>query len=646
MKKTIKKYLVLVLTFTFLFVAGHISVHAKEVTTKTDDNAYYYTTVKEEKVQVSRSTTWIENTGKTANGEQLNHVMVADFKAGETIKIATWAVSDGTNYGFTRTDLKKIAEDYEKNNPGWIVLAGVNADQYYPKYGTQRGADGSASYYPQTYYPLISNGDNWFVINPYGNCGNVAGFKNDNSDNQIVYGNRSISGFYLHLYDRENNYVGKYLIDDLNIDKLGENQTTVLSPVAIGDKQYNTVTKDSNNGFYVVENADLAFASNSKTFSYSDNNCFFGKGKINRIYEGSCVLKAGQFAIETTNASLKAQLQKGMYVKCQYEYDEGFAGIEEATGYHTIQRSNGKDCSVANSYNSRPYPRSIFGCDNNGKVYLITCSGSNSSPTKGMWAQESNALCKYYGITDAFQCDGGGSVTAVVRDSDGNINYAMNSIEGSYRYILSGLFIVMKVPEATIEITDCAQTNVEFSVDLSKVTEQYTKAYLKISDGNDFVNYVEIKEGIANATGLTKDTNYTYQLAFEYQGSSEKIDSLLKSSFRTDKDYPIISHIKLSETENAYLIEIDISDIDKTLSQIGVVIDGRYHRATVTDGKASVELSKDTLGVSIFDIRMDCNFQNKTKQKTLSNFSLDTTLDLYIEYIESRMEAFINKVLG
>ena len=646
MKKIIQKSLVLVLIFLSLFLLGHISVHAKEVTTKTDDNAYYYTTISEEKVQVSRSTTWIENTGKTANGSQLNHVMVADFKAGETIKIATWAVKDGTNYGFTRTDLKKIAEDYEKNNPGWIVLAGVNADQYYPKYGTSRGTDGSAQYYPQTYYPLISNGDNWFVINPYGNCGNVAGFKNDNSDNQIVYGNRTVAGFYLHVYDRDNNYLGKYLIDDLNLETLNDNQTTVLSPVATGDKQYSTVTKDSSNGFYVVENADMAFVSNSKTFSYSDNNCFFGKGKINKIYQNSCLLKAGQFAIETTNTELKSLLQKGMYVKCQYEYDAGFAGIEEASGYHTIQRSNGKDCSVANSYNSRPYPRSIFGCDNNGKVYLITCSGSNSSPTKGMWAQESNALCKYYGITDAFQCDGGGSVTAVVRDQDGNINYAMNSIEGSYRYILSGLFIVMKVPEATIEIEECAQTNVKFAVDLSKVSESYTKAYLKVSDGNNYVNYVEIKDGIADVTGLTKDTNYTYQLAFEYQGSSEKIDSLLKSSFKTDKDYPIISHIKLSETETAYLIEIDIEDIDKTLSQIGIIIDGRYHRATVTEGKASIELSKDTLGVSIFDIRMDCNFQNKTKQKTLSNFSIDASLDLYVEYIESRMEVFINKLLG
>ena len=93
---------IFVLLFSFLFV--RVSLHANEVTTKTDDGAYYYTTVSEEVTKVSESTTWIENTGKTKNGDQLNHVFIADFKKNENIKIATWAVSDGTNYAFTRTD--------------------------------------------------------------------------------------------------------------------------------------------------------------------------------------------------------------------------------------------------------------------------------------------------------------------------------------------------------------------------------------------------------------------------------------------------------------------------------------------------------------------------------------------------------------
>ena len=335
-----------------------------------------------------------------------------------------------------------------------------------------------------------------------------------------------------------------------------------------------------------------------------------------------------------------------MYVKCQYEYDEGFAGIEEASGYHTVQRSNGKDNNVANSYNSRPYPRSIFGCDNEGKVYLITCSGSNSSPTKGMWAQESNALCKYYGITDAFQCDGGGSVTAVVRDEDGNIQYAMNSIEGSYRYILSGLFIVMKVPEAIIEVNDYNSSSVKFNIDMTNVSEDYDKAFLKIQNSEGYKEYKEISTGELVVDKLEADTEYTYQLAFKFKGSDEYVDTLLKSSFKTDKEFAKIKNISLKELEDKYLITIEVEDNEKVMSQIGIVLDGRYHRATVKDSEATIELSKNTIGVVNFDIRMECNLQNKAKTKEFTDLSINASLDLYVEYIESRMEAFVKELLG
>ena len=48
----------------------------------------------------------------------------------------------------------------------------------------------------------------------------------------------------------------------------------------------------------------------------------------------------------------------------------------------------------------------------------------------------------------------------------------MASIEGSYRYILTGLFIVMKVPEAIIEVDDYSASEVKFNIDMSKVTEE------------------------------------------------------------------------------------------------------------------------------------------------------------------------------
>ena len=59
-------------------------------------------------------------------------------------------------------------KDYEKNHPGWIVVAGINGDQYYAKYGSQLGVDGSFYYYNQPYYPMIIDGERRFPITATG----------------------------------------------------------------------------------------------------------------------------------------------------------------------------------------------------------------------------------------------------------------------------------------------------------------------------------------------------------------------------------------------------------------------------------------------------------------------------------------------
>nr|MCR5422685.1 hypothetical protein [Bacilli bacterium] len=161
-----------------------------------------------------------------------------------------------------------------------------------------------------------------------------------------------------------------------------------------------------------------------------------------------------------------------------------------------------------------------------------------------------------------------------------------------------------------------------------------------------YKEYKEISTGELVVDKLNADTEYTYQLAFKFKGSDEYTDTLLKSSFKTDKEFAKIKNISLSELEDKYLITIEIEDNEKVMSQIGIVLDGRYHRGIVNDSKATIELSKDTIGVVNFDIIMDCNLQNKTKTKEFTDLSINASLDLYVEYIESRMEAFVKELLG
>lgn len=653
MKKIIKISLIYLSVFLFAFLFK-IDVHAL---TKTTDDAgrYNYTTVNEDRVQLSDSVEYIKNTGFTTRTnkqyDQVNHILCADMTSNEDVKVVTWAIKNQTNTGFTRNDLLEIAKDYEKNHPGWIVLGGVNSDQYYTKYGTGAGTNGSYIYYPQPYYPMMSEGENWFTISPYASCNNVIGFKNDNSLNQIVYGHRTVAGFKINIFDDNNNKIKSFDVTDLNMfGALKDGETTIISPFKSNEEDvYQTVYKTSrNNLLYVVENADLSYVSNSKIFETSvqggNVNAFFGKGRISKITD-DVELSMNQFAIETTNQELKDALSVGTYVKCEYEFDSGFDGIREASGFHTVQRLNGADQNVDNSYNTRAYPRSIMGCDStSGKVYLITCEGKNSAPTAGMYAQESNALMKQYNITDAFQMDGGGSVTSVIRNENGELQFSMPSVESSYRLIACGLFMVMKVPTVEVKVNDISDNKVVIDLDDSKENEKYSKMFLKV-DINGVSKFFEAdSNNQVTIEGLESQTQYNYILCLQKDGE-ELFETKIQGSFKTRKHSPNVVSLNYYLDDENLILKVNCTDPDKTIIKVSVVIGGKSYFVILEDNIGTINLGEDARNFLDVKVKIECITLEEIEEIVFENISLEANAYVYPMHIVSAMESFMDEIL-
>ena len=307
MKKN--KIIVLIFSLVFIFSFLSFSVSALETTT-VYNGTHSYTTKSEEVFNIVDGVSHIINhgdaysdNGATVFKDRIVHIFKADIKNNSNIKLVSWQVQK-ENSGFTRDELLDIAKNYEETHPGWVVLAGTNADQFYTGYGTGLGSNGTDYFYPQPYYPLISDGDNLFAYSPYASCNNVVGFKNDNSDVQMVYGNRSIKGLFVHVYDNDNNLVGSFPCVDLNYSNtLGSNETTVLSTRKVDGNDVKDFTKTTSNDVYVIENPDLSYVSNSVEWTWKkyNVNAFFGKGKISKVTNGEVTLHGTQFAIETTN---------------------------------------------------------------------------------------------------------------------------------------------------------------------------------------------------------------------------------------------------------------------------------------------------------------------------------------------------------
>ena len=629
-----KRFILVFMTFVLVFSASLIvKVGATEDKVLNDAGNYNYTTVSEVSRELATGATYITNTGYTTrnstNYDQRVNIFTADVSSNSDLKIATWNILNDSNTGFKRGALLDIAKDYEKNNPGWVVLAGINADQYFPTFGTGIGTNGSFLYVPSAYYGQISNGENWFVSSPYNNPNNIVGFKNDGSTKPFVNGARSVKGFYVHVYDENMNEVGCFLTDGLNTS-LGENKTVILASHINEDKSYTTINKTSENNIYYVEKADLSYVSNSvdwKSWNERSTDQFFGKGKISSVVKSVSFSGDGKFAIETTNQELISLLSVGTYVKVQNEFDDEMQGIEEGIGYHTIQRINGMDNEVANSYNSRAYPRSVVGFDANGKAYLMTCFGDNASPTKGLFAQEFNAVCKKYGITDAWQMDGGGSVTCIARDENGILDYADACIEAShakdltysgYRYILSGLFIVMKVADSSIEVASKTDTEAVFTVDTSKLASSYKGAKVNIFDGEALVKELALditkSTNEVKATELSSNKNYSYELYVSKDGTNYS-RTFINGTLNTLKATPIIEEMIVLKNNDTLIVTIKYSDVDKATVKMNAIIGSKRTTFEFKNGVGSAKFVGD---YSPFDMKLvcECNLDSGNTQRT------------------------------
>ena len=71
--------------------------------------------------------------------------------------------------------------------------------------------------------------------------------------------------------------------------------------------------------------------------------------------------------------------------------------------------------------------------------------------SSGMNFDECNATLKHYGVVEAYQQDGGGSVTAIIRDNYGGFTITSSSSDSpsstAQRSIYEGCFFVVRDPE-------------------------------------------------------------------------------------------------------------------------------------------------------------------------------------------------------
>ncbi len=512
MKKGIKKGLFIGLILLILCFVLPTNIYAS-TTDATGVSKWEPAKTNENKTKINGTTyTHIEAFGNsyTNSTSYAQHINVLKMKTdGVSTKLVTWGVQKD-NKSYQLATLTDIAKNYEETHPGWIVLGGTNGDQYYFQHGTKRADDGSAIYMPQPYYPLIMDYEARFAYTTYNvHSSNYVGFSNNGTLEQPS----AVSALVLSILDENDLVIEEILINNVN-KQASTNETNVWYPLesrtSFGKTENLKVT--STNDLYIIDNAIFSYASNSTEYTYYNGdkgvNAYFGKGYITKK-DKEVLLTQGTFAIETTSQTVKENLEIGKKVMVDYKYiSDSINNVESTGGYHSVHMLNGQEITDNSSYNTKHYSRSLFGINKEGEYVLVTADINNQY--KGLNMTEANAVLKHYGLVSAYQCDGGGSVTAISRNEQGELVVVNNPQYTNQRTNLTGMLFVARVPKLNFNESLSTRNEIIFDfVDQDKAT--YIKDIYIEYNGNKY----ELKDNQIKVTNLKENTNYTFDVKFE-----------------------------------------------------------------------------------------------------------------------------------
>ena len=474
-------------------------------------------------------------------------VNVLDIPASEEVKIIPWSKLSASRWNLAT--LTSMAEDFEADNPGYRVIAGINGDFF------DISADENLPYATEgvhaAFGQVYKSTDTSSVVR------NPIGFKNDGSTKPIV-GNvpyQVTEHMKLTVYNQAGDVIRIKDIDRVN-EAPGAEEIALY--YANWDTDKKIVTEYAPEG-YIVENATYALA-----FSPTD---FYGLGTITGY--GNKGLGEGEFSIVSNDALLNMILDEGVQVRVQYEFSGAFAGIENATGAGLPIIYDGVFQPDTSSFGTARHPRTMIGSKSDGSIVMCTVDGRQVGMT-GVAQPEMAAIMDYYGCVDAYNLDGGGSTTMIILQ-DGEFEIANTPSNGTgdmkvQRSDANCLLVVVKVP------------NIEYKFSL--ITGDTLTLMANIVDYNGFefedlyvsLNHEmkKVEAGMVTFSELESNTPYTFDFYYYEAGNFRAFT--IQDSRTTAKKTPKVEGLELlfeGDTLKAY---VDFFDPDDALERYTVTI--------------------------------------------------------------------------
>ena len=508
----------------------------------------------------------------------------------EGIKIATWSFRNADSWKMA--GVSDIAKNFEKENPGWIVLGGTNADFF--NINGNGAMSGNAMEMGELIHPEHEDLDiTWRGI---------LGFT---KDNELITGAPDMTPYYnIHVY--ENNDM-KEELDSIKID--------AVNPSKVSESGITLLTKDINQRWdltgckVIVGRYDICRYDDEYTGKH-----YYLKGTLVNTRDGleserptttkeidGKIESVNEFYLVSKDGSLDS-LEMNTYVKIQRDYINEYAEIYNSATYYWKILDQGKVLFEGHSNSAKKkefesqYPgcdlsyvyatksRCLFGVREDGSYVMAVVGGTSTS---GMTLSEAAYYMKEIGCIDAWDFDGGGSATLVARDSIGQmqtINVPSDAGDGTERRVGNAIFMIARDPG----FNSYKKYSTLSSVTFDKKTD--LDYYSKMENIKITLNGVtkEVAKDAASVTFENLVPGTVYDAVINYTVDGEECVATMKAETKAFNPYYTVQ----SNTYGFTVYREEDNDTIKIVSTTVYVDDVAYNMGSALEYKIE-ELTKD-----------------------------------------------------
>lgn len=526
-----------------------------------------------------------------------NHtVHWADFDPSSGVKIVTYSSAAADKWKMTKT--KDAAREWEKQNPGWIVLAGINGDMFDIK-GTGQPTGN-----------FMQDGD-MYKADLAGGTHFTIGWKSDGS---VITGQPTLTSvMQLKVVDENNNVLKQADIASCN-----------STPVTKG---INLITKDTKSTYDLT--GYTVYECKYDICRISNKGYVFVKGTVGNVstYTGQSAPETGVFYLACKDDSLD-MIKTGDTVKCEYSFTGDWSDVQNTMGANYKVLENGEPIeSLAgvsgtdNIFIYTTHPRTLIGIRADGSTVFMTIEGRGTIAERKVGASlyECGEILQALGCVEGYNLDGGGSTTLVAKNILGGFDVVNDPSDGSERSDGNHCFVVMRDPGFNIT------SDVSYDQMTLNLLAYNDTAYQNLSDISITVNGVT-KKYENNALvfdGLKMNTEYVVEVSYTntdaYDDNKRSTYTYKKTITTTDgPDYVIPEIVTFEESV-------------KTKSMLGIKYkytdpDGKIEAAYITYGDEKIEIKSKNGTATIQNL----DFEN-------NNYEFKLVLE-YTDYLNHKVK--------